>query len=96
MTIDAKHLLNLPVETTTGRQIGRVRGFRLDTHTHTILQYEVRRSGILKELLSADLLIHQQQVISITNEKMVVDDLAVPEVEQKRGMSRATLPSSPS
>jgi len=97
MIIDSKHLLGLGVETKSGQHLGKVRGFHIDTVTHAILQYEVRRSGILKEFLATDLLVYQQQVLSITKEKMVVDDQVVSEEERAQEGTRvpATSPSTP-
>lgn len=97
MIIDTKQLFGLSVETKSGQHLGKVHGFYFDTATHTVIQYEVRRPGILKELLAADLLIHQQQVLSITKEKMVVDDQVVLEDEAVREAAQlpASSPSSP-
>jgi uncharacterized protein YrrD len=96
MTIDAKTLLGLPVETQSGEAVGRVHGFRLDPLSHAILQYEVRRHGILKEIIPTTLLIHQNQVLSMTDKRMVVEDLVAGEKEAERGISRAAAtPSSP-
>lgn len=89
MTLQGKHLLGLPVETQSGQPLGKIQNFSLDPSSHTILQYEVRRHGILKDLLPVTtLLIHASQVVSITEEKMVVEDLAA-RGEREPGVSRA-------
>lgn len=94
MTIDAKTLLGLPVETESGQPLGKVHSFELDPISHTIIQYEVRPHGIMKEILTNDLLIHQSQVIGITKTKMVVDDSIAAEAEKESGVSRAPAASS--
>ena len=64
--------IGVPVVTESGQQLGRVVGVEIDPATHSILQYRVQPSrlpGMAKELL-----IQQAQVISFSDEQMVVED----------------------
>lgn len=78
MIIDDRHLLGLPVETERGTHLGRVVGVRVQTDSHRVEQYEVRRSGV-KGAVMPHLLISWTQVKAITAEKMIVEDAAVPQ-----------------
>lgn len=87
--ISDKQLLGLPVETESGTALGKVHGFHVDVEHHTILQYVVRSTNPLKGLFSRELLVAPSQVLSITEQKMVVDDLVA--AEKKR--APATVPT---
>lgn len=79
MQISYEQLNNLPVYTQNGQLIGKISGLIVDTETHIIKKYLVRKSSLVKDLLSAlsqdrDLEIHPSQVVNISKEKMVVFD----------------------
>lgn len=72
--LDDKHLLKLPVETKSGGALGRVAGFEFDAETHVIVRYRVRPRGLAAAMLKKPLLVAREQVLSISAEKMIVDD----------------------
>lgn len=75
MRINSKDLLSLPVETKSGERLGKVASFEIDCETHLIVNYYVRS---LKDLLFKDeLIISPSQVISISKEKMIVEDAVI-------------------
>ncbi len=78
MLVNDRHLLGLSVETDSGTHLGRVVGLTVQTETHRVEQYEVRRGGV-KGLGLPHLLISWTQVKAITEEKMVVEDAAIKE-----------------
>ncbi|MBI3957068.1 MAG: PRC-barrel domain-containing protein [Candidatus Kerfeldbacteria bacterium] len=94
MTINAKTLLGMPVETESGKPLGKVHSFEFDPLSHTIIQYEIRPHSLIKGILAENLLIHHNQVIGITKTKMIVDDLVASEAEKASGVSRAPAASS--
>lgn len=73
MKIQSSDLINLPVYTQSGQHLGRVDSFEVDIDTHAITHYYVR-TGLIKGLWHEQLIIDQSQVISISKEKMVVED----------------------
>lgn len=74
MFITSELLFQLPVETTDGRQLGRVIGLEIDIESQSILRYQVRPRGWIAGMLyTRDLLINRGQVVSITHEKIVVE-----------------------
>ena len=73
MLIKSRNLIGLAVITRLGMRLGKVSGFEMDAESHLIRAYEVKRP-----LLGGTLLVPQQSVISITKEKMVVEDGVVP------------------
>lgn len=79
MLINDKQIIGLTVETQSGQHLGKISGFNLESETQTIYQYEVKPSG-LNKIFSHQLLVHQKQVISLTKEKMIVDDLIYKEI----------------
>ena len=75
MLISNENLHDLPVYTKSDQHLGQVHGFEIDTDTQNILQYHVRSSNIIKNIIQQqELIVHRSQVIEITKEKMVVDD----------------------
>jgi len=77
MKIRNKQLLGLSVVTASGQSLGKVCGWELDVETHQILKYEVKTSGFITQPFAKTLLIASHQVVSISLEKMVVEDNVV-------------------
>jgi sporulation protein YlmC with PRC-barrel domain len=72
--ITSELLLQIPVETTDGRVLGRVVGLEIDIDSQSILRYQVRPKGLIAGMLNVrDLLISRGQVKAITKEKMIVE-----------------------
>lgn len=72
--LDEKSLLKLPVETKSGTPLGRVSGFEFDPGTQMLVRYRVRPKGLSSRILKSPLLISREQVVEVTDRKMVVDD----------------------
>jgi sporulation protein YlmC with PRC-barrel domain len=75
MYIHSADLLHLPVYTAAGQHLGRVTGFDIEITSHSVAAYYVR-TGLIKGLWHHELVINRSQVISISAERMVVDDSA--------------------
>lgn len=82
--LDVKQLLKLPVYTKSGTRLGKVVGFAFDGDAQMIVQWSVRPKGMAAQLVGSDLLIRREQVISITEERMVVEDGVQKEMELAR------------
>jgi len=74
MLIKAKKLLNLPVYTKSGQLLGEVDDIEIDIDDQMIVNYRVGSRNIVKKLLVKELVIHRSQIISITTDKIIVDD----------------------
>ncbi|KKR04070.1 MAG: hypothetical protein UT32_C0035G0005 [Parcubacteria group bacterium GW2011_GWC2_39_14] len=72
MLIDFKQLKNLPVKTESGILLGYVNDFTLETETLSLKQINVNTNKLL--VFSDDLLISSEQIVSITTEKIVVQE----------------------
>lgn len=75
MNITAKNILGLRVETKNGNNLGKITNFELDTESHDVRSYSVE-SGFLEK---KKLLVSRNQVVSINNKKMIVEDSVVKE-----------------
>ena len=80
-------LKNLPVVTRGGQALGQVAGVVFDPETHAIVQYEVRQGLALSRRV---LLVAASQVVSITVERMTVEDLVGRAAEEKNQSVPAT------
>jgi len=82
MLINYKSLIGLSVETKSGLLLGKIKSFEIDSETQTILQYVVKSRSLISKMLrerERELIIHRNQVISVNEEKMIVEDSAVKE-----------------
>ncbi|MFA5092154.1 MAG: PRC-barrel domain-containing protein [Candidatus Paceibacterota bacterium] len=73
------HLTGVPVYTRSGNHVGRLVGFVIESDTHEVVQYAVKKSGTLELILPKEFLVNRTQVVSVSDEKMVVEDAAVAE-----------------
>ncbi len=69
---------NLPVETTLGRQLGRVVAVEVDPSTHQVACYRVAPKLPLANLWRGELMVAPSQVVSLTSERMVVEEAVAP------------------
>lgn len=76
--------------TQSGQNLGRIYSFDLDIDNSTVVSYYVR-TGLIKGLWHQQLAIAPSQVISISKEKMVVEDSAAK--EPKANLSKVGLVS---
>jgi len=73
MLISSLDLINLPVFTQSGQNLGRVAAFDINVDTNVIACYYVK-TGLIKGLWHQQLAIAPGQIISISKEKMVIED----------------------
>ncbi len=86
MRIDLKKLMKLQVQTKSGKELGHVRDIVLETEGQNILQYEAGN------LLGRKYLISREQVVSIDEKKMVVEDNVVREIgKEERGKRKVAI-----
>lgn len=78
-----KELRNVPVETKSGTVLGKLSGYVMDSGSHKVIQYVVKKAHPLSKILPSELLVHSDQVISIERERIVVDDSVEVEVEME-------------
>lgn len=75
----AQNLINLPVFTESGEEVGRIADFEIALDGQKISAYYVSPGRFLTGLFKNNLLIRPSQVISISKERMIVEDGAVKE-----------------
>ncbi|MDO8599571.1 MAG: PRC-barrel domain-containing protein [bacterium] len=76
MRLRDDEFLGIRVETSTGRHVGKLVGFVIDTETGFVMQYRVRPKGIIAACVpnARELLIAHDQVVSMDARRMVVRD----------------------
>ena len=97
MRFYGKTLNHLPVENRSGDKLGRIVDFEMDPENHQIVVYVVRPSRLTSPLVKSDLRISDSQVVSLTAEKMVVEDNVKPAVvaDSRRSRPRFLKEASP-
>ncbi len=84
MLINTDQLFHIPVETADGHNLGHVVCLEIDIESQSIMQYQVRPTGIVASVLrNVDLLIHRNQVVSLTKDKMIVDSTVLRDKEKE-------------
>ena len=82
MQISAKKLLHLPVFTNSGDELGKISDYSINIDTQEVEKYYVRSSHIIEEIFTKELIISKKQIVSIADEKMIVEDLVGEEKEK--------------
>lgn len=75
----SQNLINLPVLTENGEDVGRISDFEIDADSQKISAYFVKPGRFFSGLFSDNLIIKPAQVIAISSEQMTVEDNAVKE-----------------
>lgn len=83
-----KELRNVPVETKSGTVLGKLSGYVMDSGSHKVIQYVVKKAHPLAKILPSELFVHSDQVISIEQDRIVVDD-AVETASEKEAVASA-------
>lgn len=96
MLISTKKLIHLPVFTQSGVNLGRIAELVVNVDTQQVDQYVVKSSHIIDEILAKELVISSSQVISITSERVIVEELDnLEEIENsKRILSKDSVTSA--
>lgn len=74
MTLHLDQIKGLPCETRSGQKIGHVIDFIIDPLSRKIVQVEIKGGAIFRR---NHYLVHNEQVISITEKKVVIEDAAI-------------------
>jgi sporulation protein YlmC with PRC-barrel domain len=88
MILNSKALQGIPVETKSGQTLGKLGSVDVDGETGRISTFHVKSGGLVSGLLGDELMIAWDQVIELTDERLLVTDAAVP--AQLRVLARAT------
>lgn len=65
-------LMGMPVETDDQRKLGKVVGFAFDGASWNVMRLYVGQS-LVKSVQTSELIVHRQQIVKITQDKIVVD-----------------------
>jgi sporulation protein YlmC with PRC-barrel domain len=79
MLIENKKVVGLRVVTETAQEIGKIRNFDIETDSQSIINYKISPTSLLKGILqvSENLIINRGQVVSISEDKMIVEDSVI-------------------
>lgn len=81
-----QQLQGVIVETRLGEVLGALKDLVIEVETPRLVSIVVRPHGLVKSLISGDLVIPVEKVLSISLEAVIVEDLAVPEQEMKNNI----------
>ena len=66
--------LRLPVHTESGQALGTVVDVSIDPDSHLVTTYHVKPNRLVPDMMWSPLLIHRNQVVSVSSKGVVVDD----------------------
>lgn len=69
-----KQLKNLPVYTKSNDFIGKIKDVEINCDSHTVSRYVIKSSDVVKRIAGEEIIISPSQVISLDEQKMVVED----------------------
>lgn len=98
MFITSDKLFKLPVEDESHELLGRVVELEIDIESQSIIRYRVAPTSIVARVFKGEyLLVHRDQVISISEERMVVESTSVlsEQAESKNNLKIVDLKSQP-
>lgn len=75
MFLSHDQIIGLPVETQSGRRLGKIHGLIIESGGQNVQQYSVKTAGVAL-VFAKNLLVGREQVVSLDEEKMVVEDSA--------------------
>lgn len=75
------------VEDDLGHKLGKVTGYSIEPETYDVIQIYTEQ-GILRSLSNASNVIHRTQIISVTNQLIVVKSTTIP-AEERAGVADA-------
>ena len=82
MQLNLKQLKNLPVYTQSNDCLGKIEEVEINSQTQGISNYIIKSSQLTKRLSDKKLIISSSQVVSIDNQKMIVEDGIIKETEK--------------
>ncbi len=85
--LDNEKLIGLEVETKNGHPLGKLASFEIDVDSHHIITYKVKHRGLVEGLFKDYLFIRRSQVISIDEEKMIVEDNILEEAAREKAQT---------
>lgn len=89
MFINSEKLIGLKSETQSGAYLGRVQSLDIDIDTQGIRSYRIKPTLLEGGIFSEGLIVHHKQVVSISEEKMVVIDNVVKYKEENYALQNS-------
>ncbi len=75
MNLRKENIIGLPVYTKNKQYLGKIFDFELNAENQVIVKYFVSSGDLIKKLVkNKELAIGAEQVISVTDKKMIVED----------------------
>lgn len=96
MILNSKAMIGIPVETRAGQSLGRLGSVDVDAETGRIKTFHVKSGNLVSGLLGDELMIAWEQVIELTNERLLVADTAFPAGSRALAKAPRVAPSSAS
>lgn len=90
----ALNMIGLPVITESNIQVGLLADFVVDVQTHQVVEYHVKSKNPIKGLFAKKLIVSTQQVVRVTNKKIIVKDEVVEEAARIWNVQFVSLPNT--
>ena len=79
MIISRQQLIGLSVKTESGVVLGQIKDFEVNTDNSQIVNYIVSSSHLVEKILTEDLVIGFDQIISLNDKEMIVFNGIIPQ-----------------
>lgn len=88
-----KKIIGLPVFTVSGKEIGRLTDFNIDTDSQSIISYLVRPHYTIVGIFNNELIINRGQVVDILPDKIIVSDNCPPREDKEKNLLKKKKPA---
>ncbi len=92
MIVNSKKMAGVPVRTEAGFSVGKVVSFDLDGDTGKLTVFRVRIPGAVPALLDQEAMISWSQIVSMSDQEVVVVDAVVREMAAAKANPRMAAP----
>lgn len=90
MVVNSKQMAKIAVQTRSGVRLGRLASLDIDADTGRLTAIRVSSRGALADLFAGELVIVWQQIVSMTQDAIVVEDASVPYAATQLAHSQET------
>ena len=81
-----KKMINLPVFTVSGKEIGHLIDLNIDTDSQSVISYSVKSNHTIVGIFNNELIINRGQIVDILPDKIIASDNFPPHEDKEKNL----------
>ncbi|KKS39770.1 MAG: hypothetical protein UV02_C0056G0011 [Candidatus Kuenenbacteria bacterium GW2011_GWA2_42_15] len=81
-----KKMINLPVFTVSGKEIGHLIDLNIDTDSQSVISYSVKSHHTIVGIFNNELIINRGQIVDILPDKIIASDNFPPHEDKEKNL----------